>query len=127
MEDDFRALLTGSTAVTALAPPARIVFGRLGQGLALPAAVLDVIDNADGLTQQGPDGLWQGRVQVDCYGGTYAAAKGLADAVAAALNGYRGGRFRGVFLDARRDHTESGAVDRPHRISLDFLTNWRAG
>lgn len=126
METGFRALLTSSAEVSALAPADRIVWGMLGQGKALPAAVLNAVSNNQGMTQQGPDGLWQGRVQVDCYGLTYAAAKELADAVIKILNGYRDANFRLIVFDARRDHNETGATDRPHRISLDFLTNWRA-
>lgn len=127
MELAMRALLTGSAAISALAPSDRIVWGTLGQGKPLPAAVLNAISNNQGMTQQGPDGLWQGRVQIDCYGKTYADALELSDAVIALLNGYRDQNFRLIALDARRDHNEPGATDRPHRISLDFLTNWRAG
>ena len=127
MEQEFRALLTSSAAVTALCPSSRIEWGILGQGKPLPAVRLNVISNSPGRTQQGPDGLWQGRVQVDVYGATYKAAKALADAISGLLDFHRSGGFRGIFLDARRDMTETAATDRPQRITLDFLTNWRAG
>src|SRR6218665_2097348 len=104
MELALRALLTGSAAITAIAPSTRVSWGVLAQGSPLPALILNVISNTDGLTQQGPDGLWQGRVQVDCYGAKYAEALSLANAVIALLHGYRAGAFRGIFLDTRRDH-----------------------
>lgn len=127
MELAFRALLTGSTAVTALVPASRISWGIIAQGKGLPAIALNVISNRDGLTMQGPDGLWQGRVQVDCYGADYGAAVTLADTIIGLLHGHRAGAFRLIVLDSRRDHNEPGAVDRPFRIGLDFITNWRAG
>ena len=127
MEKDFRALLTGSTAVTALVAKSAIAFGVVPQGTKLPAIALNVVSNRDGLTMQGPDGLWQGRVQVDCYGADYGAAVALAEAVTGVLHGHRAGAFRLILLDSRRDHNEPGAVDRPFRIGLDFITNWRAG
>ena len=125
MEMAFRALLTGSASVTALVPSSRISWGMLGQGLGLPAIVLTVVSDREGHTLEGPDGLSMGRVQVDCYGVTYASAKGVARAVRALLDGYRGGSFRAIFHDATRDFTDANATDRPHRVSLDFLTNWR--
>lgn len=127
METSFRALLTSSAPITALAPADRLTWGRLGQGKPFPAAVLRTVSNIQGMTQQGPDGLWQGRVQIDCYGLTFADALALAEAIIARLNGYRDDHFRLIVLDARRDHDETSAADRPHRISLDFLTHWRAG
>lgn len=127
MEREFRALMTGSTAVTALAPAARIVWGVLGQGRALPALVLNLIYNRDGLTMQGPDGLWRALVQVDCYGASYRDALALAEAVTGLLHGYRAGGFRLIVLERRRDLNDPGAADRPHRIGLDFIINWRAG
>ena len=127
MERALRALLNQSAAIIAICPDTRIVWGRLGQGKALPAAVMTVIDNVDGLTMQGSDGLWRGRVQIDCYGATYAAALDLAEAMIGVLHGHRAGSFRLIVLAGRRDYDESSAADRPSRVSLDFITNWRAG
>lgn len=127
MEEDFRAILTASAAVTALVPADRIDWGLVGQGKPLPYVRLSVISNRQGHTQQGPDGLWQGRVQVDVIASSYGEASTIATAITAQLDFYRGGRFRGIFLDFRRpDETQTAATDRPQRIILDFLTNWRA-
>jgi hypothetical protein len=128
MEEDFRALLTGASAVTALVPVARINWGAHPQGGGAPYLVLTVIGNEAGLTMQGPDGLWQGRVQVDCCAPDYAAAKIASRAVIAVLHSYRGGGFRLVEHVATRDSREGGSneAERAFRVSLDFITNWRA-
>jgi hypothetical protein len=128
MEQAFRAILLASSGVTALAPAARINWGSIPQGAGYPAVVLNVIDDASGLTLAASDGLSQGRVQVDCYGLTYTAAKSLALAVRAALHAYRGGNFRLIEHAGTRDTREGGTneAERPFRVSLDFLTHWRA-
>ncbi|KEP68416.1 hypothetical protein DL1_11940 [Thioclava dalianensis] len=123
MQKEFRALLKGSAAVSALA--SAIDWGLLPQSVALPAIALELIDNADGLTMQGPDGLWRGRVQVDCYAGTYGGAVALSEAVIDLLSGYRSGNWRLIMLVAQRSNTETRASDQPYRISVDFMTNWR--
>jgi len=125
MEEQFRSLLTGSAAVTAIVPASRISWGVIAQGKPLPAIALNVISNQDGLTYKGPDGLWQGRVQVDCYGTDYGTTLALGETIIALLSGYKGGRFLGIFLDGRRDNYDPAAINRPHRVSLDFATKWR--
>jgi hypothetical protein len=127
MEEDLRAVLLGSSAVTDLAGM-RINFGSHPQGAVLPGAVLTVIDGVEGMTYKGPDGLQTARVQIDCYGVTYLAAKTLARAVIALLHGYKDTAFLGVFHLSSRDSREgaSNEADRPFRTSLDFMTHWRA-
>ena len=127
MEEELRAFLLGTTAVTDICGQ-RINFGAHPQGKPLPAIVLNVIGDNEGHTLEGPDGLSQGRVQVDCYAKTIGAAKLLSRAARVALDGYRGGGFSGVFHAGTRDGREGGTNEaaRPFRVSLDFLTNWRA-
>ena len=127
MEIAFRALLTGSAAVTALAPASQINFGTHPQGKPFPAIVLNLVSDAGGHTLTGVDGLSNGRVQVDCYADDYGAAKTLSHAVRAVLDAYSGGGFSGIFHTATRDGREGGTneADRPFRVSLDFLTHWR--
>ena len=125
MEEDFRAILLAASSITDRTGT-RINFGASPQGTALPAIVLNTIDDGTGYTHAGSDLLYQGRVQLDCYGETYAAAKLLSRAVLAVLTGYIGGNFTGIFLDAARDSREGGSneVARPSRVSMDFITNW---
>ena len=128
MEEQLRALLLASSGVTALAPAARINSGTHPQGAGLPGLVLNTISDAEGLTQQGPDGLFEGRVQIDAYAMTYGQAKQLSRAVRAVLHGYSGGGFGLVQHVATRDSREGGTneAERPFRVSLDFTTAWRA-
>lgn len=125
MELEFRALLIASAAVAAFVPRDRIEWGLVSQGKALPALSLTLVSNLSDLTQQGPTDLWRGRVQVDCYGAVYASARAAADAVIGTLHGFRGGGFSLIRLDAQRAQIEQSSVDRPERISLDFITAWR--
>jgi hypothetical protein len=128
MEEAFRAILLASSGVTALAPASRINWGAHPQGAALPGVVLNTISDAQGYNLQGPDGHFEGRVQVDCYAPTYSKAKQLSRAVRAVLDGHRGGGFQGVFLAGSRDTREGGAneAERPFRVSLDFTTHFNA-
>jgi hypothetical protein len=128
MENQLIAILHATTAITSLAPASRINWGSHPQGLGLPALVLNVIDDADGVTLKGRDGLFQGRVQVDCYATTYSGAKLLSRAVRDTLQAYRGGGFRLIEHVATRDNREGGSneAERPYRVSLDFNTHWRS-
>lgn len=130
MEIALRALLASSPALSALISDTslQINWGTHPQGVALPALVLNVISSRDdSIHQQGTGGLWRGRVQIDCYGSTYLPAVTLANAVVGLLHGYRAGDFRLIQLDNRRDHHETTAADRPYRIGVDFIINYRRG
>lgn len=128
MEIALRALLSSTAAVTSLIPDTslQISWGILPQGTPLPALVLNVISGQDdSIHQQGTGGLWRFRVQIDCYGDTYLPAVTLANAVIDTLHGHSAGNFRLMLLADRRDHHEAGAADRPYRIGLDFIINYR--
>ena len=127
MEEDFRAILLASSGVTAICGN-RINWGAHPQGQPLPGVVLTVVCNQEGITLTAPDGLFQGRVQVDCYAPTYAASKILSRAVVAVMHGNTSRGFRLVTHEGTRDSRESGTneAERPFRVSLDFLTYWRA-
>lgn len=124
MEADFRALLaTGLSDLGA----GRINWDEHPQGMTGDYVVLVLIDMTGRHTQQGPDGLQQARVQVDCYSQTSLGARLLATAVRETLDGHRGGRFRGIFFDGlrvAREPDENGG-EAIYRASLDFLTHWR--
>lgn len=130
MEAALRALLASSAAVTAHADATRINWGAHPQGAGGPYLVMFVIDGSEGLHMQGPDGLWQGRVQIDAYAATIDAAHQLSVAVTRLLHGYRGGGFRLIRHGATRHHgRESGTneAERLFRIGMDFFISWRAG
>lgn len=126
MEQELRNLLRTAPAVRALAGT-RINWSSHPQGAGKPYIVLWLISGAEGITLQGRDGLFQGRVQIDCYGRTVGSAKKLGAAVHEVLHGYRGGGFRGVFEIGRRDTRETGTneAERLFRQSRDYSVNWR--
>ena len=127
MEQELRAILTSTAAITALVPAARIAWGGIPQGSALPYVVLWLIGGEDGAHMNGPNDLFEGRVQVDCYGLTYASATAVAAEIKSTLHFYRGGGFQGVFHAGTRTSREGGTneADRPYQASLDFTLAWR--
>jgi uncharacterized protein DUF3168 len=127
MQSTLRAILEDAPTIKVLCGD-RIDWAARPQDDGYPAILMHLINDASGHTLDGSDGLSRGRVQIDCYGDGYGDATNLAKAVVQVLDGYRQDRFRGIFLDVRRDNTErsTNEAERPFRISLDFLTNWRA-
>lgn len=127
MEEDFLALLRASAAVVALVPAASMSVGDLVRNRPDPRIVCQEVSGREGYTHAGRDGLRMGRIQVDCYGRSYGEAKTIARAVEDAAHTYRGGRFSGIFQQGARDDREGGSneAERPFRVSMDFMTNWR--
>ena len=124
MEEGFRALLQGDAGILAIVPAARINWGERPTREQLPAIVLTLVSGGESLTLDGPDGLAEARVQVDCYGATFAQARAVAEAVRARLNGYSGGAIQLIALALERAATDAAAVDRPTRRLLDFKVIW---
>lgn len=126
MEEALRALLLGSAPVAAPVG-ARINWGAHPQGQPLPAIVLTVVSDIEGLTLAGPDGLSEMRVQADCYALTHKAARVTARAVRDLLHGYHTDPLHLIELAGSRDLREGGSdeADRPFRASLDFIVTWR--
>lgn len=132
MEEAFRALLLAYGPLAALIGGSSVVFGDALQQRTYPLITMLTVSGAEGMTMKGPDGLFDGRVQVDCYAASMAEAKRLGRQVVAALHGWRspansGARFIGIFHETTRDGREGGTndADRPFRTSLDFMIHWR--
>lgn len=128
-ESEFRALLTGSAAVTALVPSGRINWSENPQGAAAPYIVLHLIGNAEGLHLKGGTGLFEGRVQVDCYARTPSEAIAVGAAVGDLLQAYSAAGFRLIRLSSTRGPRRDGGATDPDRTfcrSHDFITHWRA-
>lgn len=119
-------LLTVVAAASGL-PVSRVNWGEAPAASRGTYVVLHLISWNEGHTQQGPDGLNTTRVQVDCYAPGWVAARTIGGAVKAALDGYCGGVFRGIFADGMRLTREGGANagEASYRASLDFIVNWR--
>jgi hypothetical protein len=91
----------------------------------LPALTIQGVDAARIYAHGGGLGLENKRVQFDCWGATYGAARLLARAVIAELETVKtvaGTAFDAGFLVADRDMMaeDLGGGERVHRISLDF-------
>lgn len=125
MDQSLWALLTGSVAVTALCGQ-RVFWGIAPQGEALPAVVLNIVSTSDvSLYMNGGGGLWRHRVQVDCYALDRPQARALARAVTTLLHLRHDEDFDLILFESEREDIEDAAVDRPSRISCDFIINWR--
>lgn len=127
MEESFVALLLAASGLSALVS-ARIFWGKAPQSVAAPYVVLSRVSGIPDYHLQGPSGLVQSRVQADCYGTTYASAKGVARQVEARLSGFRGPhgttQFDGVFKVGERDlYNDDPTPAALHAVSMDF-TLW---
>ena len=125
MEEQLRAILLASSGVTALVGT-RVNFGEHPQGQPLPAIVMSTVSEVSDHTIDGPDGVPDARVQVDCYALAYGQAKLISRAVRAVLDGHSAGAIQGVFLAGARDMREGGTnkAERPFRVSMDFTVRY---
>lgn len=114
LEPRIVSALTGYTAVAALVGT-RVYPLVLPQKAALPAVSYLRVDGVQDSNLSGNSGLEAVRVQVDCWGRTYAQAKGLADDVADAMASGFGNEC--VWL-SDRDQYEDGA--KVFRVILEF-------
>lgn len=121
MEKDLIALMLALLPGATVTPVART------QGSPLPAVVIQRVSGGPEYADDGEVGLLGARVQVDCWGETYAAAKDQAIAVRGALSALRD-RVQGattfiyVTLEDERDTREPGYNNAEYlfRTSLDF-------
>ena len=125
MEAAIRTRLLATAGVTALVSQ-RVYGGSRPQGGALPDIVIHRVSGAPVYTDDGNSGLSSARIQVDCYGATYAAAKGVAAAVFDSLSAFVGTSggvtFQNVLLEAERDFREGGSNASEYLFStqMDF-------
>ncbi len=108
----------------------RVYPNKAPQGVDRPYVVCRRISGAPVLTYAGPTSLGGRRVQVDCYGDSYADADAMSLAVMAALNGFAGKvgstpiDVRGALLEDIGDdyeqpvHSDEAGI---HRVSMEFL------
>ena len=124
MEYALIAKLLATVGITGITGT-RINWSRRPQGEALPAIVLHRIDGAPEYHLQAPSGLVESRVQVDCWGDDYVAAKDLARAVETAISGQafvQGSiRFDVILIVDERDSTFDEAPETFFRTSLDLI------
>jgi hypothetical protein len=123
MEADLLAALRSAPGVKALVV-GRVNWSRRPQGEALPAIVLHRIGGTPDVHHGGPSGLSVSRVQVDCWGASYGAAKAVARTVEQAVTARRftqgDTRFDVILIDSERDDT-SDETTPLFRTSLDLM------
>ncbi len=114
--------LTGHAGLAALVDT-RVYPMLLPQGATLPALTYQRISTVQTYSHQGDSGLATVRMQVDCWGATYASAKAVAAQVKAALSGYTSSAIGRCHLVAERDlyDPETGH----YRVIIDFMIGYQ--
>ena len=125
MQEALTALLLADTAIAGLTGGGDRLYWNVGeQGKPDPMAVLYLISGVPDYHMQGPSGLVESRVQIDCRAGTVAEALALARAIEARLSGYRGTRdgikFMGVFKQSERARFDAEPKPGTHMHSADY-------
>lgn len=125
MEEALPKYLLASSGLTALIGQ-RIDWAARPQASALPALVLHMISGAPEYDDDGEVGLFTARIQFDCWGATYLAAKNVARQVKARLSGKAfvqdGIEFQAAFFENEQDSRESAAgAEELYRVRLDCI------
>lgn len=126
MEEDIRTRLLATSGVTALVS-SRVYCGSRPQGGVVPDVIINRISGAPIYTDDGESGLAEARLEIECFGTTYASAKNAARAVIASLSAFFGTvgvtTFQYILLDSERDFRESGGnvPEYLFRTQLDFI------
>ncbi|MEG8222418.1 DUF3168 domain-containing protein [Sphingomonas sp. HH69] len=126
MQKALRARLLAASPVAALVG-SRIDWLERPQGAALPAITLQVVSGSLDQHMQGLQALQFARVQMDCWGDTYAQTKVLIDAALAAIlprataeNVY----FRTASATQPRDLGEQISTKFIHRKQTDLIVRF---
>lgn len=116
MEEHLYTLMSGAVSFP-------IAWGTLGPGTSTPRAVMY---RTSGVRDHHMSGLgnMESRVQIDCYGATYAEAIAASRNIRGTLEGYQGGPIQGAFLQAVRDGFTDDA-ELLQRVSLTFAVHHR--
>jgi hypothetical protein len=129
-EADLITYLLADASLTAIVSN-RVYPQSVPQGAAMPAITVNTISGAPLYADEGEVGLDQNRVQISCYGDTYAVAKSVADAVRSRLSAKQdvtAGSTTFIFImqDNEHDLRETGANAAEYRFFtvLDFII-WR--
>jgi len=127
----LRALLLADTAISAAVGGSRIYPVLLPQGQRLPSIVYHRVSGIGDHHMQGPSGLNQPRIQIDCWAQSQDAAVSLADLVKSKLDGFAGTVLwgssspqnetviQGAFYDTEFEDYDD--VAKLYRVSRDYL------
>lgn len=126
MENAIITRLLGDSGVAALVST-RVYPVSRDQDSGLPAVTVARISGAPVYVDTGEAGLFEARIQIDCWGADYPSAKNTATAVKTSLSGFfgvvNGVTFQNLHIDAERDSRESGGNQSEYlfRTSVDFI------
>jgi len=106
IEENLYSYLTNDAAIAALVGT-RVYPLTAEQGASLPLLVYQRVSTPREVSQSGSSGLAHPRFQISCLAASYGDAVALANAVVAALNGYKGtfgaGSIQASFVDTELD------------------------
>lgn len=125
MEEALRALMKADAGIVAAAG-GKVEWGAQPQTAVAPYITLHRISGSRELTLTSVAGCDEIRVQAECWGPTYLAAKTAARAVVALLNGYRSATFRRVKIDTEADDHDLDPPTPLYRTRLDLLIRHKA-
>jgi hypothetical protein len=127
MEEDLIQYMLADSGISALVAT-RIHWDERPQGGGLPDIVMHNLGGPIDYHMQGPSGLEQTRIQIDCWSNkSKAESLAIKRAVKAALSGLRanlsGVEIQGMFIDAYNDAFDAAAEASEHyyRHRLDFI------
>lgn len=126
MEEAVRDLLITAAPIAA-AVDRRVDWGLRSQGSALPAITLHQISGSPTIRFAGPADWERDRIQIDCLGRTYKAARDLADAIGGRRGlfvGYHGdhkGQRLRTFVMGSRSDNDTDSVGPVFRASIDVM------
>lgn len=126
MHTDIRTYLLAQPAIAGEIGT-RLYPVKLPQAVTYPALSYQQIGGTTERHLQGRSTLKWARLQVDAWAPTIAAAQTIADAVADALDGYRGQAGNILITDSWQDSRSDGYEDDAeiHRTTLDFQIYYR--
>jgi len=121
MEEALRTLMLGNAGISARVGT-RITWGERLQGSAVPAINMDVASKLTIYHMTGASSYNKYRVQINCYGNSYADAKLTSRAVSDFLSTYQAGDFQGIFEENAPDRRIAGSndADKLFGVSQDY-------
>ncbi len=117
IEQTLRSYLLAQPAIAALIGE-RVYPLVLPQGAALPAITYQRISSVRESSHEGPSGLAHPRFQLNCWSGTYAGARAMADAVRPSVNATRSLGQATFLVD---DHDDYDPETGLYRVILDVI------
>ncbi|MBP7704199.1 MAG: DUF3168 domain-containing protein [Caulobacter sp.] len=111
MENTLKQHLLGDPTLAALVAD-RINWVRRPEKAGLPAITLRRVGGPRDYHMQGASGLVLARLQIDCWGASFGAAKDVAKALIASLNAMpRGDIVQAVFINDETDVDDAGQLE----------------